>query len=88
MEFVNLTPHTICLYDGRNFQPSGTVARVTAGFSDVDSDGISKQVFGDVENLPTPVPGVCYVVSRLVLKALGGSRQDVIAAALYHSRHY
>jgi hypothetical protein len=29
---INLTPHAICLNDGRIFEPSGLVARVTKDF--------------------------------------------------------
>ena len=55
MEFINLTPHVIRLNDGREFPPSGTVARVAsrhvcAGFhDDIELFDVD---FGEIENLP------------------------------------
>lgn len=34
MNFINLTPHAIVLNDGAVYQPSGTIARVSAQFSE------------------------------------------------------
>jgi len=30
VKFINLTPHTIYLNDGRKFEPSGQIARVSS----------------------------------------------------------
>jgi hypothetical protein len=82
-KYINLTPHAISLNDGRSFAPSGTVARVAAGFSPVVDD-IARQTFGEVTGLPEPEEGVRLIVSALVLSALAGSRPDVVAPATGH----
>ena len=83
MQIVNLTPHTIVLNDGREFPASGTVARVQAGFSTIVDD-VCSQTFGEVEGLPSPQDGTTYIVSAMVLSALAGKRQDVVAPATGH----
>ena len=83
MEYINLTPHAINLNDGRTFQPSGTIARVSAGFSAIEDD-VCVQTFGDVSGLPEATDGVRYIVSGLVLSALVGRRDDVVAPATGH----
>jgi hypothetical protein len=83
MDYVNLTPHALRLNDGRELPASGQVARVQASFSEFDND-VCRQVFGEVQNLPEPQPGVRYVVSAMVLSALAGSRDDVVAPATGH----
>lgn len=80
---INLTPHPIALNDGRVFNPSGDVARVSVSFAEPDGD-VSEQVFGEVYYLPEPMPGLVYIVSALVLGALNGSRPDVVAPATGH----
>ena len=86
VEFVNLTPHDIrvVLDDGReiNIPASGTVARVNATAKTVDTiNGVPvvRTSFGDVQGLPEPQEGRIYIVSTLVLQALGGQRNDVVA---------
>jgi hypothetical protein len=85
-KIVNLTPHAIVLNDGTRFESSGTIARVQASFSEFDSDGVCQQVFGEVQDLPGPEEGTMYVVSGLVLSALGGARTDVVAPATGHPK--
>lgn len=90
-DFVNMTPHAINLNDGRVFPPCGTVARVSASYSEPNVPGfavgdVCQQVFGEVEGLPEPKPGTCYIVSALVLSALKGSRPDVVAPATGHPK--
>lgn len=82
-KYINCTPHSISMNDGRTFAPSGTVARVSAGFTTIIDD-ISRQSFGEVTGLPAPEEGVRYIVSALVLAALAGSRPDVVAPATGH----
>lgn len=82
MEFVNLTPHAIVLNDGRTFEPSGAIARVSASFAEAGPD-LFTQVFGEVENLPAPVEGTTFIVSGLVKAALP-ERSDVVAPATGH----
>ena len=81
-KFVNLTPHTINLNNGDALPPSGTVARVSASYTDFD-DGVCHQVFGDVQGLPDPQDGVLFVVSALVLAA--SDRDDLVAPATGHA---
>ena len=80
---VNCTPHAIALNDGRVFAPSGDVARVRATFTPFEGD-FTSQVFGDVEGLPECNGVDTFVVSALVLAALGGKRGDVVAPATGH----
>lgn len=83
VEYVNCTPHSIHLNDGAVFAPSGTVARCQASFSEF-VDGICRQQFGEVQDLPAPQPGTRYIVSAMVLATLAGSRPDVVAPATGH----
>lgn len=66
--------------------PSAGLARVAtartleAPVGDVSfSCRVIRQVFGEVTGLPDPVPGTAYIVSVVVLAALGGARPDVFA---------
>ena len=80
-KFVNLTPHGIKLNDGREFLPSGKVARVATSFEQ-KSDDFCSVVWGEIENLPEPKAGTFFVVSALVKAAT--MRQDVVAPATGH----
>lgn len=82
MNFINYTPHTVNLNDGRSF-PSVGVARVSVSFSKPDDDGIVSQVFGDVDGLPTPQANTMYIVSLVVLQA-ASDRADLVAPASGH----
>ena len=84
--FINCTPHPINVLDAEGVQhtipASGTVARCAAVRTEEPAQGgfrVVRQSFGAVEGLPAPVPGTTYIVSALVLSALGGSRPDVVA---------
>jgi len=81
MIFRNFTPHEIKLNDGRNF-PSIGVARVSATFTNFDTDGICRQEFGEVKGLPAPEKGVKLIVSAMVLSA--SDRDDLVAPATGH----
>lgn len=89
MQFINLTPHEIRVYDDsgssvvKRIEPSGVVARVVPSQTVVDEvDGIKlvKTAFSGIEGLPEPREGVLYIVSTLTLIALQDIREDVIAA--------
>lgn len=82
-DYVNLTPHAIHLNDGRVFEPTGAIARVSSSFSAFEDD-VCEQVFGEVENLPAPQAGTRFIVSGLVLAALKGERDDAVAPATGH----
>lgn len=89
---VNLTPHTINLYDNNEtihvleIEPSGIVARCAEIREQLPTPKwlagfpIARVSYGAVEGLPEPVDGTIYIVSALVLNALAGSgRNDVYA---------
>ena len=83
MKFVNLTPHAITV-DGLGTIPaSGSVARVSVNSTDVGAVGgvrLRAQLKGQVSGLPAPVDGVVFIVSGMVLDALGSTRRsDVVA---------
>ena len=79
---VNLTPHVVRLNSGVGIPPSGTVARVTASYSDFDADGVAVVTFGQVTGLPEPAEGTLYVASALVAQA--AKRLDVVSPATGH----
>jgi len=80
MKFVNYTPHTIVLNDGREFKSLG-IARVEASFTDIVLD-VCEQVFGAVQGLPDADGKVRVIVSGMVLGA--SARGDLVAPATGH----
>ena len=81
MEFVNLTPHPITI-EGLGTLPSQGVARCATMRNEAAPVGgvrLAHLTFGEVQGLPAPREGVTFVVSSLVLSALGGARGDVVA---------
>ena len=87
VNFVNLTPHAIRLNDGRVFEPSGSIARVSQSISEFDENGIAIQSFGEVSGLPAPIEGTIYIVSAMVLgRAQAEGRNDVVAPATGHPK--
>lgn len=82
MNYINLTPHVVRLNDGREFPPSGTVARVSTTYTEFDSEGVASVSFGAVQGLPAPADGTLYVVSAIVAQAAG--RHDVVSPATGH----
>ena len=82
--FINCTPHDIQFNNGTIFPKTGTIARVSASFSEI-VEGICDQVFGIVQDLPDPVEGTFFIVSAVVLTAakLQG-RTDCVAPATGH----
>jgi hypothetical protein len=58
------------------------VARVVASYTAFDENGVCEAVFGPIEGLPGPEPGVIYVVSALVAQA--ARRADVVSPATGH----
>lgn len=86
MNFINLTPHPLTLRaeDGTHavIVPSGVVARVTATPAALEGtlNGVplyGVAVFGEVEDLPEPVPDTMFIVSGLVGGRVVG-RDDVV----------
>ena len=83
--FINLTPHVINVVDKADFSPSGTVARVATTSTIVDVvNGIDilDTTFGDVVDLPAPVKGTMFIVSRLVKSAVPNRTDCVTPGAL------
>lgn len=88
MKIINLTPHPINLQiDGEMVEiPPTGLARCTTTVEDVaviDGVRIVQTHYSDVAGLPAPEADTIYVVSALVLAALGGSRDDVFGPADY-----
>jgi len=86
--FLNCTPHTINLNDGRKFQPVlSEPIRVSAQFGDIDENSICEQSFGAVVGLPQQQDGVFLIVSGMVLSAAKDmGRTDCVAPATGHSK--
>lgn len=81
--FVNFTPHTVALNDGRTFTSVG-VARVSNSFTDIKDD-VCDVTYGDITGLPAPVDGTIYIVSAMVLSAAkAAGRTDCVAPATGH----
>ena len=80
-KFINCTPHAIVLNDGRVFDPSGSVARVSSSTTDF-TDDVCRTVYGDLTGVPDAVDGVKYIVSAMVLNA--STRTDLVAPATGH----
>lgn len=81
---INLTPHSIIIVDDNGeelhtIEASDIIARVsvsTERVGEVDGIPVSTSVFGDVEDLPAPVPGTIFIVSRMVAVA-ASDRNDL-----------
>ena len=82
-KFVNLTPHSVNIVreDGTLLDiPSEGIARCEqyeTVVRVVDGIKITKQRFGEVVDLPNPVPGTIFIVSRIVATAVP-NRTDVV----------
>lgn len=88
MKIVNLTPHALnLLVEGEMVEiPSTGLARCATTVDDVSVLGgvrIVQTHYGEVTGLPAPEADTIYVVSAMVLAALGGSRDDVFGPADY-----
>lgn len=82
--FVNLTPHALNIRNANgdivDFPVTGTIARVaqTATVVNViNGINITKQVFGNVVDLPDPQPDTIFIVARLVAAA-APDRKDLM----------
>ena len=85
---TNLTPHSFVLYEGDevvvNLPPSGRLCRIGEQRADpvsVEINGSAAPlidiVYTDVDDLPTPEPGVLLLVSRVTAQVLSW-RDDVV----------
>ena len=88
---VNLTPHDINVViadtDGETFTiaPSGIIARCQTEYTTVaqvvsggDPFNIRERYFNEPQDLPDPVEGTLYIVSRIVAEACADSRDDLL----------
>ena len=80
-KFINCTPHAIVLNDGRVFEPSGSVARVSTSFTDF-ADDVCLVKYGELEGVPERQKDTLYIVSSMVLAA--SDRGDLVAPATGH----
>ena len=85
INIINLTAHNVNIVcDNGNvttFKPSGTVARCsqkTIVIGNVDGIPLTHTTFGDVVDLPDKKIDTIYIVSRLVLTACKGIRDDLV----------
>lgn len=88
LQIINLTPHTVTVFDGDTVVlsiESAGVARVASFTEQVGQIQIGEVVvtrthttFGEVEGLPAQAPGVGYIVSNMIISALAqqGIRRD------------
>ena len=84
-KIINLTPHDVNIVknngDVVTFSPYGTVARCTQTTTQIgDANGIplTQTSFGVVVDLPQPQKDTIFIVSRLVLNACKGVRDDLV----------
>ena len=82
MNFVNCTPHAIVLNDGRVFEPSGDVARVSVSFTEFSND-VCRAQYGQLTGVPAKKEGTFYIVSAMVLSSCN-DRSDLVAPATGH----
>jgi len=83
--YINLTPHTINVYEGgilvNSFPPNGEPARISIKREKVmEQDGVSfyHQAKGPVEGLPSEREDTFYIVSTLVRLEVP-SRKDLLS---------
>ena len=91
VRIINLTPHELTLVGGNDtvigrIAPTGQVARVITQATRVGQVMVGgyevpivSTAYGKVENLPKRQIDTTYVVSIMVVQALGGKRSDVVA---------
>lgn len=83
VKFVNLTPHEIMeTTTGLRFPSSGLLARVSVEYmknGEINGIPLFEAQYGEVEGLPEPKRGTVYIVSSLVLDAVKGKRDDIVA---------
>lgn len=85
MNVINLTPHAITLHfegEETTFPVSDTIARVPQKTIVIDKTvagfPVYTSTYGQVE-IPEAVEGTVYIVSAMVMSALNGTRNDVVA---------
>lgn len=83
IKIINLTPHSVKITDGQNFEPSGKVTRVDTiqeNAGNINGIPVKTQTFGDIIDLPEPQDDTVFIVSAIVLAAAKTQgRTDVVA---------
>ena len=85
-KIINLTPHSVSIVNPEGkiikvFEVSGQIARCSQStkiVGNIDGIPLTQTTFGDVVNLPQPQKDTVFIVSRLVLNACKGVRDDLI----------
>ena len=85
---VNLTAHTINIINPAlgldlSIPAEGIDVRVATEVTEDFGNGIFKIGYGEVTGLPDPKEGTIFIVSSMVLAAVGNSRSDVFAPASF-----
>ena len=80
MQLINLTPHTITFFAGNKVVlsiKSHGVARVLSApeivkYIQVGDVSVPQThtIYGEIEGLPDPTPGIWYIVSNMIVSAL------------------
>ena len=90
MELINLCPHKVDILceDGSvlTIAPSGIVPRCSqteVKVASVNGIAITKQTYGEVYDLPDPVEGTLYIVSRMVAAAMPNRHDLVIPGPVF-----
>ena len=88
MRLINLTPHTVNIYDDdgslvMSIEPSGQVLRLpTRAYAagDIDNIPLVRLTYEAPEDLPEPKEGTVYIVSSIMLEPLKDmGRTDFVA---------
>ena len=83
VEIVNLTPHDVDIYTGREqitIPRSGMVARVGSSIEtvgEINGIQVTRTRWGEVVGIPDKQDGVVYLVSSIVL--MSSDRDDLVA---------
>jgi hypothetical protein len=59
--------------------PAATVAELTTPAGTDGPFPLVNKNYGEVKNLPAPTPGVRFIVTKMVLDAVGAARSDLVA---------
>ncbi len=83
MNLVNKTPHDINIVPtGQVLSPvlpTPRVAQTTIQVGDIGSIPLTRKMFGDLQDLPDPIPGTLFIVNALTaLAAKDLGRDDFI----------
>ena len=72
---------TVVLNDGRTFDPTGVVAKMTTKHSAFNED-ICTVSFTEITGIPEPLEGICFIVNPAIAQVC--PREDVVCCAYNH----